>query len=47
MRREDSEEYARYQKALDGKRIMFEEDKNLKIDLSSVSIEEFLNKLSD
>ena len=42
---EDSEEYAPYREAVEQGLIMFAADKNLEMDLSSISMEEFVNKL--
>tara|TARA_B100001250_G_C19754018_1_gene769217 strand:- start:245 stop:391 length:147 start_codon:yes stop_codon:yes gene_type:complete len=42
---EDSEEYAPYREAVEQGLIMFAGDKNLEMDLSSISMEEFVNKL--
>jgi hypothetical protein len=42
---EDSEEYAPYREAVEQGLIMFTTDKNLEMDLSSISMEEFVNKL--
>ena len=42
---EDSEEYAPYREAVEQGLIMFTADKNLEMDLSSISMEEFTNKL--
>ena len=42
---EDSEEYAPYREAVEQGLIMFTSDKNLEMDLSSISMEEFVNKL--
>ena len=44
---EESEEFTKYKNALDNKQSMFEDDKNLKLDMSSLNMEEFLTKLDD
>ena len=42
---EGAEEYAPYLEAVKQGLIMFTSDKNLELDLSSISMEEFVNKL--
>ena len=42
---EDSEEYVPYLEAVEQGLVMFTSDKNLELDLSTISIEEFVNKL--
>lgn len=42
---EESEEFSKYKNALDNKKTMFEDDKILELDMSSLNMEEFLTKL--